>query len=156
MSFLLFTIFCLDFVASAFFYFIAGEKCNFQVKFAFVHPPVCKNWLKLGKAKTSFFIRYTLGCQTSKFAHKYLLENMHKFSFPQFIWRYEYKMRKISNCFVLKFKQTSVCMWFSFPAIFPVSLLWFCQTLLFCEWHGTSVYLTLAFNSLWWAENQVT
>ena len=43
-----------------------------------------------------------------------------------------------------------------FPAIFPVSLLWFCQTLLFCEWHGTSVYLTLAFNSLWWAENQVT
>ena len=35
-------------------YFIAGEKCNFQVKFALVHP-VCKNWLKLGKAKTSFF-----------------------------------------------------------------------------------------------------
>ena len=97
-----------------FFYFIAGEKCNFQVKFAFVHPPVCKNWLKLGKAKTSFFIRYTLGCQTSKFTHKYLLENIQKLSFPQFIWRYEYKMRKNSNCFVLMFKQTSVCMLLSF------------------------------------------
>ena len=77
-----------------FFTSIAGEKCNFQVKFAFVHPPVCKNWLKLGKAKTSFFFRYTLGCQTSKFTHKYLLENMQKFSSLQFIWRYVYKSVK--------------------------------------------------------------
>ena len=74
-------------------YFIAGEKCNFQVKFALVHP-VCKNWLKLGKAKTSFFFRYTLGRQTSKFTHKYLLENMQKFPSLQFIWRYVYKSVK--------------------------------------------------------------
>ena len=139
MSFLLFTIFCLDFVASAFFYFIAGEKCNFQVKFAFVHPPVCKNWLKLGKAKTSFFFRYTLGRQTSKFTHKYLLENMQKFSSLQFIWRYVYKsvkwikmgsklirshsesehiiytQIKFNTCFVLKFKQTSCnCLFLQF------------------------------------------
>ena len=35
-----------------FFYFIAGEKCNFQVKFAFVQPHVCKNYL--GNQKRHF------------------------------------------------------------------------------------------------------